>query len=167
MTNNVPSGMKSFMKVPNQKVARRPKCFSFFFSSPSSDGLVQSCTMLSRQHFTLRSAPSLFHNFEVSQGGLNGSLFWTIASFAPPFPLSCIIPGDGLGIKAETFKQHAFWSYLSCIIPDDGLGIKAKTLDFDETDLFQFLMINLSMVGTMSNNSYTTVDSQLRNSLKQ
>jgi len=45
---------------------------------------------------------------------------------------------------------------LSCIIPDDGLGIKAETLDFDETDLFQLLMANLSMVGTMSNNSYTT-----------
>ena len=166
MTNNVPSGMKSFMKVPNQKVARRPKCFSFFFSSPSSDGLVQSCTMLSRQHFTLRSAPSLFHNFEVSQGGLNGSLL-NYSFICTTISLSCIIPDDGLGIKAETFKQHAFWSYLSCIIPDDGLGIKAKTLDFDETDLFQFLMINLSMVGTMSNNSYTTVDSQLRNSLKQ
>jgi len=39
---------------------------------------------------------------------------------------------------------------LSCIIPDDGLGIKAETLDFDETDLFQLLMTNLSIVGTMS-----------------
>jgi len=56
---------------------------------------------------------------------------------------------------------------LSCIIPDDGLGIKAETLDFDETDLFQLLMKNLSMVGTMSNNSYTTIDSQLKTSLKQ
>jgi len=36
---------------------------------------------------------------------------------------------------------------LSCIIPDDGLGIKAKMLDFDKTDLFQSLMTNLSMVG--------------------
>jgi len=47
---------------------------------------------------------------------------------------------------------------LSCIIPDDGLGIKAETLDFDETGLFQLLMTNLSMVGTMSNNSYTSND---------
>jgi len=38
---------------------------------------------------------------------------------------------------------------LSCIIPDDGLGIKAEMLDFDETDLFQLLMTNLSMVGTI------------------
>jgi len=36
---------------------------------------------------------------------------------------------------------------LSCIIPDDSLGIKAEMLDFDETDLFQSLMTNLSMVG--------------------
>ena len=33
--------------------------------------------------------------------------------------------------------------------PDDGLGIKAKMLDFDETDLFQSLMTNLSIVGTI------------------
>ena len=31
-------------------------------------------------------------------------------------------------------------------------------LDFDETDLFQLLMTNLSMVGTMNNNSYTTIE---------
>ena len=31
-------------------------------------------------------------------------------------------------------------------------------LDFDETDLFQLLMTNLSMVGTVSNNSYTTIE---------
>jgi len=55
--------------------------------------------------------------------------------------------------------------YLSCIIPDDGLGMKAET--FDETDLFQLLMTNLSTVGTMSNNSHTTVDNQPRTSLKQ
>ena len=40
-------------------------------------------------------------------------------------------------------------------------------MDFDETDLFQLLMTNLSMVGTMSNNSYTTVNYQQRTSLKQ
>jgi len=38
---------------------------------------------------------------------------------------------------------------LSCIIPDDGLGIKAKKSDFDETDLFQSLMTSLSVVGTI------------------
>ena len=44
--------------------------------------------------------------------------------------------------------------------------IKAEMLDYDETDLFQLLMTNLSMVGKMSNNSYTTVDGQPRTSLK-
>ena len=42
--------------------------------------------------------------------------------------------------------------------------IMAEVLDFNETDL---LLTNLLMVGTMSNNSYTTVDSQMRTSLKQ
>ena len=44
--------------------------------------------------------------------------------------------------------------------------IKAEMLDYDETDLCQLLMTNLSMVGKMNNNSYTTVDSQPRTSLK-
>ena len=43
---------------------------------------------------------------------------------------------------------------MSCIIPDDGLGNKAETLHFDETDLFQSLMTNLSMVGTINTPSF-------------
>ena len=74
MTNNVPSGMKKLRESAEPESRRTAKMFLFLLSSPSSDGLVQSCTVQSRQHFTLRSAPSLFHNFEVSQGGLNGSL---------------------------------------------------------------------------------------------
>lgn len=52
-------------------------------------------------------------------------------------------------------RQHAFWHYLSCIIPDDSLGIKAE-MDFDETDLLQLLLTNLSMVEMISNHFYTT-----------
>jgi len=44
---------------------------------------------------------------------------------------------------------------LSCIIPDDSLGIKAE-MDIDETDILQLLLTNLSMVGMISNHSYTT-----------
>jgi len=36
------------------------------------------------------------------------------------------------------------------------LLIDLSSVNFDETDLFQLLMTNLSMVGTMSNSSYTT-----------
>jgi len=43
MTNNTPSGAKKHREVPNQKVARRPKCFS------------------NQQHFPLSSAPA--HRF--------------------------------------------------------------------------------------------------------
>ena len=31
MTNNMPSGVKNITKVLNQKVAKQPNCFSFFF----------------------------------------------------------------------------------------------------------------------------------------
>ena len=45
---------------------------------------------------------------------------------------------------------------------------KAETLDFWLTDLFQLFFIKtLLMVGTMSNYSYITVDSQPKTSLKQ
>ena len=36
MTNNMPSGTKGIKEVPKQKVAKRPKCFSFFFKWASS-----------------------------------------------------------------------------------------------------------------------------------
>jgi len=39
------------------------------------------------------------------------------------------------------------YELLLIIIPDDGLGIKTETLDFDETDLFQLLMIDKSING--------------------
>jgi len=72
--------LKSITKVPNQKVTRQQKCFSFFFfiffffflffffsSSSSSDGLVQICVTLSRWFlhktaaFSLSRAPT--HRF--------------------------------------------------------------------------------------------------------
>jgi len=73
---------KSITKVANQKAAKRPKCFSFFFFLLSSDGLAQYCVNLSRwfTHETAafyteqRTTPSLFHNFEVSQGTRSHSL---------------------------------------------------------------------------------------------
>ena len=75
-----PVVQKSIAKVPNQKVARRLKCFH---SSVSSlDGLVQNCITLSwwflhkTAAFYTEQCTSLLllHNFEVSQGGLNQSL---------------------------------------------------------------------------------------------
>ena len=90
MTKNTPSGAKSIAKVPNQKVTRRPKCFSLFqnvflsssSSSSSSDGLVQICVTLSRwfSHKTAAffteqcTSPSLFSRFEVTRGDSNRSL---------------------------------------------------------------------------------------------
>jgi len=77
---------ESIAKVPIQKTAaKRPIVFlSFFFLSffLSSDGLAQYCVNLSRwfTHETAAfsteqySTPSLFHNFEVSQGARSHSL---------------------------------------------------------------------------------------------
>ena len=75
---------KSIAKVPNQKVSRWPKCFSFFSSSSSSsDKLLQTSKLLPfSQWFIHKTAfyaeqctsPWLFHNFEVSRGSLNRSL---------------------------------------------------------------------------------------------
>ena len=89
MTNDTPTGAKSIIKVPNRKVARRPKCFPCFFlsssftsSSSSSYRLVQNCMTLSPwflhktgTFYTEQCTnPSLFHNFEASRGGSNRSL---------------------------------------------------------------------------------------------
>jgi len=66
-----PVALESIMKVPNQKVARWPKCFSSF-----SDGLALLCEPLTvvwnstEQCTTL----SLFHNFEVLPGTCNHAL---------------------------------------------------------------------------------------------
>jgi len=61
MTNNTPVALKSITKVPNQKVSRQPKYFSFFFfffrkaSSNLHDFHGGFCTK--QQHFPLSSAP--------------------------------------------------------------------------------------------------------------
>ena len=49
-----PVALKSITKVPNQKVARRPKYLSYF--SCSSDGLLQICMTAA---FPLSSAPNI------------------------------------------------------------------------------------------------------------
>jgi len=82
---------ESIAKVPNQELAKRAKCFSFFQSS-SSDGLAQYCVNLSRW-FTHETAfcmeqctiPSLFHNFKVSQGTRNHALTNYGFQFGTPF----------------------------------------------------------------------------------
>jgi len=63
---------KSIAKVPNQKVTRRPKCFSFFFFlfRLASSILCNDPFCTKQQQ---RTSPSLFH-LEVSQGGWNWSL---------------------------------------------------------------------------------------------
>ena len=75
-----PVALISIAKILNRKVAKRPKCFFFFFSF--SDGLVQICMTLSWWflHETAAvsteqcTSPSLFSRFEVSRGGSNRSL---------------------------------------------------------------------------------------------
>jgi len=90
MPNNTPSGAKSITKVPNQKVARRPKCCCC--SSSSSDGLVQICVSFTmvfaqkKQHFSLSSAPA--HRYFPglkSRGAIRTAHWRTMASFTTPF----------------------------------------------------------------------------------
>jgi len=79
MTNTHLVALISIAKAPNQKVARRPKYFSFFFfffffffrraSSNLSD--FHDGFRTKQQHFSLSSAqagPSLFSKLEVTQG---------------------------------------------------------------------------------------------------
>jgi len=70
-------------KVPYQKVARWPKCFSFFFffffsqaSSNLDDRLIHIGFCTKQQHFLLSCAPAhhFFYRFEVLQDGSNCSL---------------------------------------------------------------------------------------------
>jgi len=69
---------KIIAKVSNQKVTRRPKCFSFFFFRQASSKLCDPFTMVFAQTAAFYTeqftSPSLFHNFEVSRDGSNQSL---------------------------------------------------------------------------------------------
>jgi len=58
MTNNTPRVLISIAKVPNQKVAKQPKCFSFFFLffRQASSNLCDSFTMVFAQ------SSSIFHS---------------------------------------------------------------------------------------------------------
>jgi len=81
LTNNMLSGVKSIEKEPNQKVANRTKCVSFFFFLPfssfsSSDRPVQNCDPFTIPlHKTVGVHQTItFHKFEVSRGTSNRSL---------------------------------------------------------------------------------------------
>jgi len=90
---------ETIAKVPNQAAAKRPNCFSSSSSSSSfflsSDGLAQCCVNLSRwfMHETAAfsteqcTTPSLFHNFEASQGARSHSLKHYGFQFGTPFSL--------------------------------------------------------------------------------
>ena len=74
-----PVELKSIAKVLNQKVSRRPKCFSFFFYLRwASSNLHDSFMMVFTQNSSISTEqctrPSFFSRFEVSGGGSNRSL---------------------------------------------------------------------------------------------
>jgi len=85
MTNKTPSGTKKRHESTKPEMA---KMLFFFFFFLSSDGLAQYCVNLSWWFMHETAAfyteqcitPSLFHNFEVSQGIHNHSLKKTMAS---------------------------------------------------------------------------------------
>ena len=73
--------LKGIEKVPNQKVTRRPKCFSFFFFfffRRASSNLRNSFTMVFAQNSSIFTEQctsiSLLSRFEVTRGDSNRSL---------------------------------------------------------------------------------------------
>ena len=86
-----PVALKRIAKVPNQKVARRPKCFSFFFLflfffffffffffRRASSNLRDSFTMVFAQnsgifHWAVHQPIAFFSRFEVTRGDSNRS----------------------------------------------------------------------------------------------
>ena len=79
MTNKTPSGAEKHHESSKPESSKVAKMFFFLLSS---DGLAQYCVNLSRwfMHETAAfyteqcTTPSLFHNFEVSQGACSHSL---------------------------------------------------------------------------------------------
>jgi len=90
---------ESIAKVPNQTAAKRPNCFFL-----SSDGLAQCCGNLLRwfthettAFFTEQcTTPSLFHNFEVSQG----------------------VVATHLNTTASNLGRHFLYLYYACALKD-------------------------------------------------
>jgi len=89
MTNKTPNGTRKHRENTQPNSSKTAKLFS------SSDGLAQYCVNLSRW-FTHETAafsteqcttPSLFHNFEVSQGARSHSLKHYGFQFGTPFSL--------------------------------------------------------------------------------
>ena len=89
-----PVALKSIAKVPNQKVTRRPKCFSFFFFffffffRRASSNLRDSFTgfRTKQQHFSLSSAPAhRFFPVLKSHKAIRTAHGRTMASFTTPF----------------------------------------------------------------------------------
>ena len=93
LTNKTPSGAEKHHESTQPNSSKTAKLFFFFLLS--SDGLAQYCVNLSRW-FTHETAafsteqcttPSLFHNFEVSQGARSHSLKHYGFQFGTPFSL--------------------------------------------------------------------------------
>ena len=88
-----PVALKSIAKVPNEKVARRPKCFL----SSSSDGLVQICMTLSwwfshktAAFFTEQCTIAFFFPGLKSHEVIRTTHWRTMASFTTPFFFTCM-----------------------------------------------------------------------------
>jgi len=95
MTNRTPSGTEKPHESTEPESTKTTKLFFFLLLLLSSDGLAQYCINLSRW-FTHETAafyteqctiPSLFHNFEVSQGARSHSLKNYGFQFGTPFSL--------------------------------------------------------------------------------
>jgi len=128
-----PVALKCVVKVPNQKVARRPKCF---LSSSSSDGLVQNCVSLLRwfSHKTAFYAeqctsPSLFCNLQViSRSTL--SAFWTMVSPWTPFCWRMRTKKSWQAISQYLYIKGGFvcLSWVCCLLLSDVQTTKRLTL---------------------------------------
>ena len=110
-----PVAQKSIAKAPNQKDARQPKCFSFFFLffffRWASSKLCESFMIVSYKtavfYIEQCTSPWLFHNFEVSHDhkAVGTGHQTTMASFAMPFSSLVHMRTNHLAAKCNYYPR--------------------------------------------------------------
>ena len=152
-----PVALKSIAKVPNQKVARRPKCFSFgffFFFRRANSNLRDSLMVVFAQNSIFHWAvhqPIAVSRFEVTRGDSNRSLknygFLYDAIFLRTNHLACACAHEQ-GVKmaysgelrtGSTWKQQKLYDFNSFC-----------NLDMNQK-LVSVMLIKSSYVGTVHN----------------
>ena len=124
-----PVAQKSIAKAPNQKDARQPKCFSFFFLffffRWASSKLCESFMIVSYKtavfYIEQCTSPWLFHNFEVSHDhkAVGTGHQTTMASFAMPFSSLVHMRTNHLAAKCNYYPRLLNYIYKYGCVHED------------------------------------------------